>query len=139
MEGETREFRVIPIDGTLVDVRRTFIELGSSLLRRPLGLSLVLLEPPHTLARLSAAAGLDERDTQRIRRLFGIIEDFWLTVPAIEGAAVPVYSRFYPDRSPPPIFYAKRVKTRGKPVLLQTISWLERYGFRDPIVWCEAE
>ncbi|KKK97576.1 hypothetical protein LCGC14_2651380 [marine sediment metagenome] len=134
MEGETREFRVVPIDGTLVDIRRTFIELGSSLLRRPLGLSLVLLKSPHTLARLSAAAGLDERDTQRIRRLFGIIEDFWLTVPAIEGATVP-----YLLLEQPPIFYAKRVKTRGKPVLLQTIQWLERHGFYSPICWVEEE
>jgi len=108
--------------------------LGSSLLRRPLGLSLVLLEPPHTLARLSAAAGLDERDTQRIRRLFGIIEDFWLTVPAIEGARAP-----HGFMAQPPILYAKRVKTRGKPVLLQTIAWLEKYGFHNPIVWCEVE
>ncbi len=134
MEGETREFRVVPIDGTLVDVRRTFIELGSSLLRRPLRYA-AAPEPPHTLGRLSVAAGLDERDARRIRRLIELeIVDFWLTVPATETAAM-----LLALPGPPTIFYAKRVKTRGNSVLLQTIAWLERHGFHNPIVWCEEE
>ncbi len=132
MEGETK-FRVIPIDGVLVDVRRTFVELGSSLLRRPLHYS-ATPEPPHTLGRLSVAAGLDDRDALRIRRLIELeIVDFWLTVPATETTAMLLVP------GPPTIFYAKRVKTRGKPVLLQTIEWLERHGFHNPIVWCEEE
>ncbi|KKK55739.1 hypothetical protein LCGC14_3071540 [marine sediment metagenome] len=137
MEGETREFRVIPIDGTLVDIRRTFIELGSSLLRRPLRFPTAPV-PPHTLDRLSVAAGLDERDARRIRRLVEIIEDFWTTVPATETKAMLL--ALPPDiPDPPTIFYAKRVKTSGKPVLLQTIAWLERHGFHNPICWIEEE
>ena len=137
MEGETREFRVVPIDGVLADIRRPFIELGSSLLRRPLRFS-AAPEPPHTLNRLSVAAGLDERDARRIRRLVEIIEDFWTTVPATETAAMLL--ALPPDMpSPPTIFYAKRVKTRGKPVLLQTIEWLGKHGFHSPICWIEEE
>ena len=138
MEGETREFRVVPIDGTLVDIRRTFIELGSSLLRRPLRYA-AAPEPPHTLGRLSVAAGLDERDARRIRRLIELeLTDFWLTVPATETAAMLL--ALPPNASgPPTVFYAKRVKTRGNPVLLQTIEWLVKHGFHNPIVWVEEE
>ncbi len=137
MEGETRDFRVIPIDGTLVDIRRTFVELGSSLLQRPLHYS-ACPEPPHTLGRLCVAAGLDERDARRVRRLVEIIEDFWLTVPATETGAM-LLALPDDEAGPPPIFYAKRVKTRGKPVLLQTTEWLERHGFHNPICWIEEE
>ncbi|KKN24270.1 hypothetical protein LCGC14_0896630 [marine sediment metagenome] len=137
MEGETK-FHVIPIDGTLVDIRRTFVELGSSLLRRPLRYA-VAPEPPHTLGRLSVAAGLDERDARRIRRLIELeIVDFWLTVPATETGAM-LLALPPNGPGPPTIFYAKRVKTRGNSVLLQTIAWLERHGFHSPIVWCEEE
>ena len=134
MEGETREFRVVPIDGTLVDIRRTFIELGSSLLRRPL--KVALLAPPHTLARLSEAASLSERDARRIRQLIRLeIVDFW----AEKLAPVETDSWLKPSITGATIFYAKRVKTRGKPVLLQTIVWLEKHGFHNPIVWVEEE
>lgn len=133
MESETREFRVVPIDGVLVDVRRAFIKLGSSLLRRPLTVP-DDLDPPHTLGRLSLAVGLTAESTHRIRGLIGIIEDFWMTLPAIEGATVPCLLL-----EQPPIFYAKRVSTRGRSVLAQTIAWLEKHGFRNPIVWIEEE
>ncbi len=133
MEARTREFPVIPIDGTLVDIRRTFVDLGSSLIRRPLAVP-ADLPPPHTLARLSEAAGLNEGEAQRVRRLVGIIEDFWMTLAPVESELLPpgVCMRT-------PIFYVKRVTTRGRSVLLQTISWLEKYGLHNPIVWCEVE
>jgi len=124
-------FRVVEIDGTLADVRQAFNGIASAVLDRPIEAE--ELPPPHTIARLGAAAYLSSSEIEAVRDTVREIRDFWAGLPATNARVIP----------DPPLrrfaFHARRLQTRGRPVLLQTIEWLIRQGYENPIVWIEED
>lgn len=132
-------FRVVEIDGTLADVRQAFNGIASAVLDRPIEAE--ELPPPHTIARLGAAAYLSSSEIEAVRDTVREIRDFWAGLPAIHAAPI---GGTEPRDLPfcelwVPVYHARRLQTRGRPVLLQTIEWLIRQGYENPVVWIEED
>jgi hypothetical protein len=130
---ERKTFRVVPIDGVLADVRTPFIEIASSRLGIPLEVP-TDLAPPHTIRTLCKAAGLDAVQFAQVAATIRGIRDFWLSVPSM-----PSWPDWNVATDELPVFHTLRMPTVGKPALQQTIEWMTRCGFHNPIVWLEEE
>ena len=123
-------FNVVEIDGVLADIRPVFNGLATAVLNRPIEAH--DWAPPHTIARLCQAAGLLDKEIEEVRATIREIRDFWVSVPTLISPWRPVpLARL--------VFHACRLQTRGEPVLLQTIDWLTKLGYKNPIVWLEEE
>jgi len=129
-------FRVVEIDGTLADVRQAFNGIASAVLDRPIEAE--ELPPPHTIARLGAAAYLSSSEIEAVRDTVREIRDFWAGLPMTRCRRPNESDREY-LRVHPLVFHARRLQTRGRPVLLQTIEWLIRQGHENPVVWIEED
>ncbi len=87
------------------------------------------------------AAALSAEEQRAVRETIYELTDFWAGLPMRElpksGYAINALVDLVGE--PPYVFHARRLQTRGRPVLLQTLEWLIRQGYENPVVWIEED
>ena len=139
------EADIVSIDGEVADLVTPFETLASAWCEREVKVKPTT--PPHSLRRLCVASGLSQEEQDDFVMVIRGIPNFWRTTlnlvpdpgpPAIYASA---YERgiFRSDHPGLVVYAAHRVVTVGKPVLQQTIEWLEAHGVHNPVVWITEE
>lgn len=126
------EARLVYIDGEVADLVTPFESLASAFCEREIKVQPSTL--PHSIRRLCVAGGLSEEETAGFMLVLGTVPNFWQVLQAPPG-------RLRHKASPDEIivYAAHRISTAGKPVLQQTVEWLEAEGIHNPVVWITEE